>query len=58
MDFTGWTCEQLLAFINDPANSAFDKASAQSIWETQCNSGGTGTGGQSGGGPHSPPKGG
>lgn len=52
MDFTGWTCQQLSAFIADPASDPIDRATAQSLYDSQCGTGGTGTGGQSGGGGH------
>lgn len=54
MDFTGYTCEQLLAFINDPTNSALDRASAQSVYDSQCGTG-TGPGDQSGNNSPKPP---
>lgn len=37
MDFTGWTCEQLWDFIENPENDALDRSSALSAWgSTTC----------------------
>lgn len=55
MDFTGYTCEQLLAFIADPGNSPLDRASAQSVYDAQCGSGTDPTGQSGGGGRTKPP---
>lgn len=50
MDFSEFTCQQLWDFIEDPANSPIDRASALAVWNGRCAAEYPGYTPQSGGG--------
>lgn len=53
MNYDTATCEELLAFIKDPATDPVERAAAQSAYDSRCGAGAAS--GESGGGGHEQP---